>query len=80
MPIVTEMTGQGVQSDHNIIIADQVTNDIQETQLASGQINFIHVTLANSTVNLPFTTNIYNIIVNDAVLGGGNITVVGKHG
>ena len=65
--------GNGLVS--NVIEANQLTNTILDTDLNNTKINIVHVTLLNAVVTLPVTVDDYIIWVEDAVAGGGNITV-----
>lgn len=60
----------------NIIVADEATNIIEESDLNKRKINIIHATVQDSTVQLPAANPEYIVWVEDAVLGGGgNITI-----
>ena len=59
----------------NIIYASEDTNVVQESDLDSSKINIVHATVSGSTVQLPKASPTYIVWVEDAVLGGGNITI-----
>jgi len=58
----------------NIIVADQTLNIITEAHLEKSQINIIHATKANSTVQLPIVSPHYIVWVEDT-LGTGTISI-----
>lgn len=59
----------------NVLLADQDENIYTESDLDNSKINIIHATQANSTVQLPQASPTYIVWVEDAVVGGGNITI-----
>ena len=59
----------------NVIQADQATNVVLITDLDVTKINIVHASVANSTVTLPAISDSYIVWVEDAVVGGGNITI-----
>ena len=59
----------------NLIEADQEANVITIQDLDLTKINVVHATVAGSTVQLPAVSPSYIVWVEDAILGGGNITV-----
>jgi len=59
----------------NLIEADQATNVVLVTDLDTSKINIVHATVASSTVQLPAISSSYIVWVEDAVSGGGNITI-----
>jgi len=59
----------------NVIEAPSLTNTITISQLDITKYNIVHVTKANSTTILPKLVANYIIWVEDAVVGGGNITI-----
>ena len=59
----------------NLIEADQATNVVLVTDLDTSKINIVHATVASSTVQLPAISSNYIVWVEDAVTGGGNITI-----
>lgn len=59
----------------NIILADEATNIVLESDLDLTKINIVHATVASSTVQLPKASPNYIVWVEDAVVGGGNLTI-----
>jgi len=59
----------------NTIIADQLTNVISTNQLDAKKLNIIRATLLNAVITLPASLTDFAVEVQDAVSGGGNITV-----
>lgn len=59
----------------NIIEADQATNIITTDMLNTAKINIVHASVSGSTVQLPIASPNYIVWVEDAVTGGGNITI-----
>ncbi len=59
----------------NVLLADQDTNIFTESDLNSSKINIVHATVASSTIQLPKVSPTYIVWVEDAVVGGGNITI-----
>ncbi|MGL1886311.1 MAG: hypothetical protein OCD76_07330 [Reichenbachiella sp.] len=59
----------------NILLANQAENIFEESDLDNTKINIVHATVSDSTVQLPMASPNYIVWVEDAVLGGGNITI-----
>lgn len=59
----------------NIVEANEATNVITVAMLDTTKLNIIHATEAGSTVQLPIASPNYIVWVEDAVVGGGNITI-----
>lgn len=75
---ITYHSGGGtppVASIVNKINADEATNIITENDLSLTRINIVHATVSGSSVQLPKISDSYIVWVEDAVQGGGNITI-----